>query len=80
MRGGQVQMLPKQKVFSRGMAGGSVALAIVCVAALQGAAGEPHANDGPFILVTDEWAPSSVCLLSTYTRFKFCSCDQISAV
>lgn len=29
-----------------GMAGGSVALAIVCVAALQGAAGEPHANDG----------------------------------
>lgn len=27
-------------------AGGSVALAIVCVAALQGAAGEPHANDG----------------------------------
>lgn len=29
-----------------GAAGGSVALAIVCVAALQGAAGEPHANDG----------------------------------
>lgn len=46
MHGGQVQMLLKQKVFSGGMAGGSVALAIVCVAALQGAAGEPHANDG----------------------------------
>lgn len=29
-----------------GTAGGSVALAIVCVAALQGAAEEPHANDG----------------------------------
>lgn len=32
-------------LFQGGTAGGSVALAIVCVAALQGAARVPHAND-----------------------------------
>lgn len=42
MQGGQVQMLSKQKGFSEGEAWHSP----LCVAALQGAAEEPHANDG----------------------------------